>query len=221
MLKPLRRLISARGALAGIEFAIILPVMLATLAGLVDLSMAITAARRLTVAAADVALVASTMAAPSSNLNTLSGQQAWQATTVPFAIFPAWRNQGGSGGFSITLSAVEFTPVPAGCAGQCAGYAAATRWSVANPLGQVALRPCGALAAAPDGSPSSMGTLPAGVFGPTSVLVGDVSAVFVPMFTGVFVGPVTMLRSAYIPPRVNNGVRLVGAGRGQSVTCPN
>ena len=76
----------------------------------------------------------------------------------------------------------------------------------------------------PDATPSSLATLPAGVFGATSVLVGDVSTVFVPLFTDalvrVFVGPVTMLRSAYVPPRVNNSVQLTGSGPGRAVICP-
>ncbi len=220
MLRRLRQLLAARSALAGIEFALILPVMLTMLAGLVDLSLAVITARRLTVAAEDVALVASTMAVQFHSLNALSGLQAWQATTAPFAIFPAWRNLNGSNGFSITLSAVDFAATPAGCTANCAGYAAATRWSVANPRGQVALRPCGALAAVPDGQPASMATLPAGVFGPTSLLVGDVATVFMPLLTGVFIGPVPMRRSAYIPPRVNNGVQLTSLGPGQSVICP-
>lgn len=221
MLRSCRRLRAARGAVAGIEFALILPLLLALLAGLVDLSLAFITARRLSVAASDVALMASTMAVQSSNLNALSGTQAWRATTAPFAVFPAWRAVGKSSkAFSITLSAVEFAATPAGCTTQCASRVANTRWSVGNATGQVVLRPCGGLAMAASGS-DSMTTLPAGVFGTTSLLVGDVSTVFVPLFTSVFVGPVTLLRSAYVPPRVNNGVQLATTdGPGQVVTCP-
>ena len=83
------------------------------------------------------------------------------------------------------------------------------------------LRACGALAMAADGS-DSMTTLPVGVFGSTSLLVGDVSTVFVPLFTSVFVGPVTLLRSAYVPPRLNNGVSLADVGGpGLAVLCPS
>jgi len=220
-----RSLAAASGALAGIEFALICPVLLIMLAGVVDLSLAIVTGRRLTVAAADVALLASTMAVQSSNLNALSGIQAWQATTAPFAIFPTWRTAGTNNDFKITLSAVDFTATPAGCTTGCTGYVATTRWSVGNRTGQLALRPCGALAAVADGGSASMATLPAGVFGPISVLVGDVSTDFVPLFTDpllrVFAAPVTMLRSAYIPPRVNNSVQLSDAGGpGQAVICP-
>lgn len=222
MLKLGRRLLAAESALAGIEFALVVPVLLLMLAGVVDLSLAIITGRRLTIAAADVALTASTMAAQSSNLNALNGTQAWQATTAPFAIFPAWRSAGtGDRGFSITLSAVDFAAAAPGCTTRCA-QVATTRWSMGNRTGQVMLRSCGTLAAAPDNASDSMTTLPAGVFGATSVLVGDVSTVFMPLFTSVFVAPVTMLRSAYVPPRVNNGVQLTDlGGPGQSVICPS
>lgn len=217
-LKPWRRLPAARGALAGIEFALVFPLLLGMLAGVVDLSLAFITERRLTVAAADVALIASTMAVQADSLNALNGTQAWQATTAPFALFPAWRTTGTNNDFSITLSAVDFAATPT-------GYVATTRWSVGNSAGQIKLRPCGTLAPVPDGNPSDMATLPAGVFGATSMLVGDVSTDFVPLFTNalvrVFVGPVTMLRSAYVPPRVNNGVELTGSGPGQAVTCPS
>ena len=89
-----------------------------------------------------------------------------------------------------------------------------------NPAGQNVPRPCGTLAVAPDDGADSMATLPAGVFGATSLLVGDVSTTFVPVFTGMFLPSITMRRSAYIPPRVNNGVRLTGTGPGLSVICP-
>src|ERR1700712_6143010 len=97
----------------------------------------------------------STKAVQSSSLNAISGQQAWQATTAPFAIFPDWRGS-NSKDFSITLSEIEFTGSPAGCGTQCNSYRAATRWSVANPAGQIVLRPCGAIAAVPNGGGSSM-----------------------------------------------------------------
>ena len=215
----LRRLWAARSALAGVEFALVLPVLMLVLAGLVDLSMAVIMQRRVTVAAEDVGLVASTMAVQASSLNAITGQQAWQATTTPFALFPDWRAANATG-FAITLSAVDFVATPSGCTTRCTGYTANTRWSVANPRGQLVLRPCGTLAAVPNGTGPSMTTLPAGVFGPSSVLVADVSAVFVPLFSSVFTGPVTILRSAYIPPRVNSTVSLTGSYPGRSIVCP-
>ena len=53
-----------------------------------------------------------------------------------------------------------------------------------------------------------------------SILLADVSGVFVPVFTGVFVAPLTFMRSAAVSPRINNGVTLKGVFPGPSVTCP-
>ena len=203
----------SRRGLAGVEFALVAPLLLIMLFGVVDLARAILMIQRLTVAAASTATIASTMAVQASSLNTLTGQQAWQATTAPFAIFPNWRLGPLPGAFAITLSSVGFTTGPG-------GYAAHVAWSAANPAGQVKLRSCNALAQAPNDAPSTLGTLPAGNYGPTSILLADVSGVFVPAFTSVFVAPLTFMRSASISPRINNGVILAGVFPGPSVTCP-
>ena len=203
----------ARRGLAGLEFALVAPMLLMLLFGVVDLSRAILMIQRLTVAAASTATIASTMAVQASNLNTLTGQQVWQATTAPFAVFPNWRLGPLPGAFAITLSSVGFT------AGS-GGYAAHVAWSAANPSGQAHLRSCSTLAQEPDDAPVSLGTLPAGDYGPTSILLADVSGVFVPAFTSVFVAPLTFTRSASVSPRINNGIMLTGVFPGPSVTCP-
>ena len=213
------RLWRGRRGLAGIEFALMLPLLISLLFGVMDLSAGIITSRRLTIAADAVATIASTMAVQASNLNVLLGTQAWQATTAPFAIFPQWKAMAGPGSFAITLSSVNFTATPPGCTTAC-GYTAKTAWSAANPSGQTKLRPCGTLSSVPDSSPSTLASLPADAFAATSILVGDVSAVYVPIFTGVFVGNVAMLRSAYVSPRVNNGVQLAAGFPGTAVICP-
>lgn len=211
-------LLRARRGVAALEFAIVVPFVLALLFGVVDVSRAIVMARRLTVAAAATATIASTMAVQASNLNALTGQQAWQASTAPFANFPEWQLGQRPGTFAITLSSVVFTGSPSGCTTACS-YAAQVAWSVANPAGQPRLRSCGTLGKAADGSASSLATLPADDYGPTSIVVADVAGVFTPMFTAVFLGSFTLQRSAYISPRINNGVALGGGYPGVSVTC--
>ena len=216
MLRHLRTLLgdllrSERG-LAALEFALLLPLLLLCLAGVTDLSMAVITGRRLTVAAQDVATIASTMAVQAGSLGSLTGEQAWQATTAPFALFPSWLAP-QPGPFAITLSGVNFT-----AAGR--GFNAATQWSVANPTGGIALRPCGSLGPVPDDSTITLTTLPASVFGPTSLLVADVSTVFTPLFSGIFLGDIPMSRSAFISPRVNNGVALSGNGPARTELCP-
>ena len=206
-------LLRSRRGLAGVEFALVAPMLLIMLFGVVDLCRAILMIQRLTAAAASTATIASTMAVQASSLNTLTGQQAWQATTAPFAVFPKWRLSRQPGTFAITLSSIGFTTGHG-------GYSAHVTWSAANPSGQTQMRPCGTLAQAPNSAPVTLGTLPAGDYGPTSILLADVSGVFVPMFTSVFVAPLTFMRSASVSPRINNGVTLTGVFPGPSVTCP-
>ena len=206
------KLLRARHALAGVEFAIMLPLLLSLLFGLVDLSRVIILARRLTAAAAATVTIASTMAVQATNLNALSGTQAWQASTAPFASFPEWSSRPLTGNFSVTLTAVTFKPAKS-------GYTAQVAWSVANPSGQTRLRTCGALTPNADGAPVNLATLPADTFGPTSLLVADVTGVFVPVFTAVFTGPVTLTRSSYVSPRINNEVSLYGSFPGPFVQC--
>ena len=203
-----------RRGLAGVEFAVIVPFILVLLCGVVDLSRAIIMTRRLTVAASATALIASTMAVQATSLNSLTGPQAWQASTAPFAYFPEWLSEARPGTFAITLSGVTFTQVQT-----AAGYAAHVAWSVANPAGTVRLRACGVLGLVAANAPAGLGTLPAGVAGSTSLIVADLSGVFVPVFTSVFLGPFSVQRSAYVSPRINNGVALTGAFPGQAVTC--
>ncbi len=214
-------LLRSRRGLAGLEFAIVAPFLVLLLLGMVDLARAMTMARRLSVAADTVATIATTQAVQATSLNVLSASQAFAATTAPFAIFPTWLSSQTSVGnsFSITLSEVNFAASPKGCTTGCM-YVATVGWSVANASGQTRLRSCGTLGSVANGSANSLTTLPAGNFGATSVLVADVSQIFVPLFTSVFLGNVTMQRSAYVSPRINNVVTLLPGFSGPSVICP-
>ncbi len=215
------RLLRSRKGLAGLEFAIVAPVLIAMLLGMVDLSRAILMGRRLQVAADDVATIASTEAVQTSALNVISAYQAYAATTAPFALFPTWIASQYSLGnsFAITLTEVNFTGSPKGCTTACTSYTANVSWSIANPQGQPVLRTCGTLSSSANGSSTSMTTIPAGNFGSTSVFVADVSQNFKPLFATVL-GNITMTRSSYVSPRVNNAVTLVPGYIGPIVMCP-
>ena len=214
-------LLRNRRGLAGLEFAIVAPFLVTLLLGTADLSRAITMGRRLTVAADETATIASTGAVQASSLSILSAHQAYAATTAPFALFPTWLASQASvnNSFAITLSEVNFTPSSKTCTTACS-YTASVAWSVANPSGQPVLRKCGKLASVPNSTAPSLTTLPAGAFGATSVIVADVSQVFEPLFTSVFLGNFTMKRTAYVSPRVNNAVTLLPGFVGASVICP-
>ena len=214
-------LLRSRRGLAGLEFAVVAPFLVVVLLSLADLSRAIIVGRRLTVAAQETATIASTEAVQVSSLNILSAKQAYAATTAPFAIFPDWLPAQASTNntFAITLSEVNFVASPKNCTATCT-YAATVAWSVANPSGQPLLRPCGKLGSVANSTAATLATLPAGAFGATSLFVADVSQVFQPLFTSVFLGTFTMQRTAYVSPRVNNAVTLLPGFAGASVICP-
>lgn len=208
-----------QGGLAGLEFALISPVLLTLFAGTVDISNALVTARRMEVAAVSIAEIATTSSVQSQALNVLTGTQAWQATTAAFALFPDWTGASAKGTFAITLSAVSLTSHPTDCTQNCS-YTASVAWSITNGLGQPRLRACGTLAAAPNGGSPSYATLPAGNFGPTSLLVADISYTFKPFFLGFITGDIAMMHSGYVSPRINNLTTLVSpSGAGTAVIC--
>jgi Flp pilus assembly protein TadG len=210
----------AQSGVAGLEFALISPVLLTLFLGTIDVSNALLTARRMGIAANAVATIATTSSAQTQALNMLTDVQAWQATTAAFAFFPGWTAAAAKKTFTITLSAVAFTATPAGCTQKC-NYTANVRWSVANNLGVAKLRSCGPLTIVPNNDLPSYLTLPAGNLGQTSLLAADISYTFQPMFFGFITGAIPMMQSAYVSPRINNQTLLTGAGGSvTSVNCP-
>ena len=211
---------NARAGVAGVEFALLAPVLIVLFIGTIDLSNALLTARRMGIAAGSIATTGTTDAAQTKALDVLTDVQAWQATTSAFALFPEWARKAASPSFAITLSAVAFTASPRGCTQSCT-YIANVVWSVANNLGLRQLRTCGPLARAPDDAATSYTTLPASNFGPTSLLIADISYTFQPLFLGLVIGNIPMMQSAYISPRIDNGIQLsIVGGTGISVICP-
>ena len=211
---------NSRAGVAGLEFALLSPILLLLFLGTIDLSNAVITARRMGTAAGSVAEIATTSSAQTQALNVLTDVQAWQATTAPFVFFPGWTAKASRQSFAVTLSAVVFTATKAGCTQNCS-YAANVTWSVANNLGVARLRACGQVTMAPDTDPATYDTLPASAFGPTSLLVADISYTFQPIFFGFLIGDIPMMHSAYLSPRINNTTLLQSmGGAGVSVSCP-
>lgn len=210
---------NSRAGVAGLEFALLSPLLLILFVGTVDLSAALLTARRMGLAAGSIAEIATTSSAQSQALNVLTDVQAWQATTAAFAFFPDWTAQAASQTFAITLSAVVFTATQPGCTQNCA-YTAKVTWSVANNLGMAKLRACGPLAMVPNTNATTYDTLPAGNFGATSLLVADISYTYQPIFFSFLTGDIPMMHSAYVSPRINNATLLQSAGgAGVNVKC--
>jgi Flp pilus assembly protein TadG len=189
-----------------LEFAIVAPVMVMLLLGGLDASDALLTWRRVATAAREIAIIATEMSVQPDLTTVLTPAQAYQASTAIYALFPQLKSPANTARYSVTLSAIVFTATPPGCdpAANCV-YTASTAWSYALPMGQNVTRPCGVLQQVPPGAAASLQTVPtAGMTALTSVLVADVTVVYVPVFTAFITRPITMSRSAFMPPRTAN-----------------
>ncbi len=196
-----RRLPGGTRAVAALEFALVAPFLLTAALGLYDLANAALTMRRLTIAADAIAQIATAAAVNADNTNTLTREQAWAASTAPFALLPGLRAQ-PMGDYSVVLSAVVFRLADRSCTANCT-YLAATAWS-GTFQGIATQRQCGDLTAVADDLPPSPTTLPASAFGPASLLVVDMAYTFHPLFASVFTGDMRFTRSAYFPPRTGS-----------------
>jgi len=187
-----------RGAPA-IEFALVCPVLLAMFMGVFDVGQALINMRRLTLGAQEVAEAAATFAATATAVGVITTTQANAAMSVATANFTQWL-AADNPGYGITLSSVAIVASPANCTSGCT-YTAQTAWSLALDGGQPVLRACGGIATVPNSDAPSLTTLPEGLLYPPSILVVDLSTVYRPTFGGILTGPITMMRTAYIPPR--------------------
>ncbi len=194
-----------RAGAAGIEFAIVVPTLLVFLVGVVDLSDGLLTQRRMEFAATSVAQIASLSAAQAQSQNQLTDVQGWQATTAAFAFFPGWGRQTKQGGFTVTVSGINFTS-------SSGTYAPTVAWSVSNQLGSPILRPCGAPQVVASGSTPSFSAIPAGDVGPTALVVSDVVWTFTPPLLSDLVGSFQLRDSAYLPARLPGGTQLIEAG---------
>lgn len=213
-----RRLVQGREALAALEFALVLPVMITALLATTDVALATITGRRLEAAVQSVAEIASAQAAQLNNRNTLTSAQVAIATNAVFGIFPPWKTAIGTGLFAMTLTGVVFTAQPYGCQSNCT-YTAQVAWSAANQYGKSEIRPCGPLTMAANTAAVSASTLPAGAFGATSLMVADIDYTYHPVFFNFVMGNVRMQRSAYVPPRIGNGTTFVALPGSTATVC--
>ena len=219
LLRALKRTHRSRRGVVALEFALVVPVLVAVAVGVFDLANGFIVWRRLTQAAQSVDEIATAMAVQFDGSNNLTRDQATTASTAAFAIMPNLANTPASS-FGVTMSTVVFSATHNNCMSNCS-YVANTAWSVTL-QGTQPTRACGTLKAVSDTQPPSLSTLPTDVFGPTSLLVVDMSFRFEPAFIVYFTGPFTLMRSAYLPPRAGTlaqWIRFVDP-TGTVVPCP-
>jgi Flp pilus assembly protein TadG len=216
----LRRLIADRHAVAAVEFAVLLPVLIVITLSLTDVTNAVITWWRLSAAANAIARIATNYAATESNTNSLSTTQATTASTAIFAVIPGLTTAPVSQ-YGVTLSSVVMTPTVAGCTSNCT-YTANTAWSVVVQGIAGATRPCGTLGAAANDASASINTLPPDAFSSSPLLVVDVTYDFIPLFTNLFGVKVQWMETAYLAPRTGTDadwIQLTGTQAAQA-QCP-
>jgi Flp pilus assembly protein TadG len=198
----MNRLRTADKGVAAVEFAVLLPFMLFVYVGSTELSQAMMSSRKASVIARSLADLVSQQPI-NTDLTAAQLDDIFTGAAAIMAPFP-----GAS--LKMTVSSVEFaakTP-PA------TGYDARTKWTVAKNGG--ALRACGMLSSAPDGTNGGTTTIPAGLYGPGSIIVADVAYVYTPSFGGGLLAwstsssSVQMRRTMFMRPRVQDSIRYAG-----------
>jgi len=193
------RLLRCRRGAPAIEFALICPVLLVMFMGIFDVGKAMIYMRRLTLSAQEVAEAAATFSSTTAAMGAITTTQANLAMSIATANFTLWLTA-NSPKYGVTLSSIAIVANPTNCTSGCT-YTAHTAWSLALNGGQPVLRACGGITTVANTAAPSLTTLPVGLLYPPSILVADLSTVYVPTFSGVITGPITMMRSAYVPPR--------------------
>lgn len=184
-----------------------------------DIALATITRRNITATAQEVAEIASAMAVQPNSSNLLTAPQALLSTDAVFGILPAWKAMVNTNTFTVTMSDVAFTPTVYGCQSNCT-YTAQVAWSYANPYGSNVMRQCGALSPVANNVAPTYTTLPNGAFGATSALVVDVVYTYKPIFFGFVINNIPMQATAYVPPRIGNGIAFVPVpGAANEVVC--
>jgi len=213
-MKLKKNLLRETTGFAAVEFALALPVLGLMLLGFIELDRYAWATRQLENTANSIAQ----MLSQSMKVQPTDMKYAQDSVMVlfPRALQDSARlGQNWSDNVKVAMTTVGFTPTVAGCVSACT-YQAKVAWS-----GGSTRRPCNTvLTPVPNSTTPSPTTLPTDVFGPTAVIVVDLSYGYRPLFADKIFGPVTIKRSSYLQPRyVNDLPYAVANGDSYVTTC--
>jgi Flp pilus assembly protein TadG len=220
-------LLRSRGGLAGLEFALLAPVLVTMLAGLYDLTLAYIAYERVNLCAQTIGQIATIQAAGSTATNTLSLSQATASASAAYAYLPKLLNASPPA-FGVTISSVVMTPTVSGCSSGCT-YTAHVAWSGIYEGAAGLKRPCdttqgaSVITQSSDTAATSPTTLPSDVYSAAPLVVVDVTYQFTPLFFKFITSSFTIVKSAYLPPRsgiTNNWLQYVFAAPDSTTLCP-
>lgn len=206
---------------AAVEFALSVPVLLILMLGGFDVGNFALDTQRVELVANEVAQIVAqtpiTTGAVETGDGIISDTQLSNAQQAAMFIFPqalaAASRQGvfWTNILKVDVTSIKFTATPAGCTTSCT-YTPKVVWTTGA-------RPCNTtFSAVADSSAPSPTTLPTDVYGPTSLIVVDVSYAFKPMYVGQWFASVSVNRSYYVTPR--NVPIVETSGSTIAPTCP-
>ena len=186
-----------RRAVSAIEFSIWAPFMCLLLLGSVDITRYEIATGRLS----DVASAIGQMLAvnTSGTVSYVDLQFYHDSAMITFPQVLADAAQQGiawSADLAVTTTSVKFTATPTGCTTNCT-YVPKVIWSNGSNKRSCTVT----MTSTSDTATPSASTLPADVFGSTTLLVVDIVYTFRPLLSTSFIKPITIARSFYTPPR--------------------
>ena len=212
---------SCRRGVAALEFALVAPVMIVMMIGVVDIARAMTVQQEVYNSTHSILVSASSLAVQTDKTTSLTVTQAQQALSSVFAALPGRRSGALSGVTGVILTSVNFTQSDPNCTptqSQPCAYVPNVAWSVAyaDPPGrnannantfQTATRPCMTLnqttpTQETPGDLTSVRTK--GLTNPDPMLVVDTHYRYTPLFFNFITGPIDFWSSGYWPIRSFN-----------------
>ena len=230
----IHRFASATRASSAVEFAIIFPTLLFLMLMGTQLILYINATRKVEQLAASMSEMISQASPPnvSTTIATVSSQDLHFAYDAGLVVFPylmkdaVTQNLSWWQDINIDFASIQFTAIPnSNCSGKpdlSSCYLPKVVWTSSGTTGSN-YRPCTIplqLPASNTAQPTNT-TLPAGIFGPNSVVVVDVVFTFHPTFGTNLIGPIKITRSTYTQPRYASLINYsLSNNDGIAVVCP-
>lgn len=200
-----------RRGLSAVEFALVLPVLLALMLGGIQLVTYVNATRKVELVAHSISqMISQVPPPPGSTIATVNATDLHFSFDSALVLFPyvmkdaARQNVLWSNDITIKYASVAFTQKSTACndpADMSACYTANVVWTSTGTSGSTQ-RSCGTpLLPADNTAAPNVGTLPRSVYGPGSIIVIDVAFTFKPTFGAKFFSGSQIARSVYVQPR--------------------
>lgn len=211
-----RRIGSATGGVSAVEFALVMPVLILLMMGVVEINRLTWANKKTQIAANAVGEMLSSAQTPPTAGDLQFISDAGMIIDPQVLLDAQAQGTSWSSILQITYTNIVFTPTLPGCLVSCT-YTANVAWSAGAHR-----RACGTLNPAPDGSGYGVSTLPKSLFGPSSTIAVDVQYLYTPIFGSRIAGSRTLSRTAYFVPRYFDPLTLGDLSANPSIAtrCP-